>query len=69
MAGARQRAAPQPPHPDHDAAWDPAATPAFTALLDHLAAELAHEYVRLMEQAAHPEASTPTPIPPIRKEV
>jgi hypothetical protein len=49
---------PQPPHAPQDAAWDPAANPAVAALLDHLAAELAREYVRLMEQAAQPELPT-----------
>ena len=35
--------------PDQDGA--PVANPALAALLDHLAAELAQEYVRLMEDA------------------
>ena len=34
-------------------------SPEVTELLDHLAIELALEYVRLMEQAAENEASTP----------
>lgn len=34
---------------------DPAADAAVTALLDHLAEELAQEYVRLMEKAARGE--------------
>ena len=34
-------------------------SPEVTELLDHLAEELALEYVRLMEQAAENEASTP----------
>ncbi len=38
-------------HPDPDSAWS-ATSPALVELLDHLAAELAREYVRLMEKAA-----------------
>jgi len=34
-------------------------SPEVTELLDHLAVELALEYVRLMEQAAENEASIP----------
>lgn len=34
-------------------------SPEVTGLLDHLAVELALEYVRLMEQAAENEASIP----------
>lgn len=34
--------------------------PAVRALLDHIAAELAAEYVRLMEAAAEADASSPT---------
>jgi hypothetical protein len=34
---------------------DPAADTAMAALLDHLAEELAREYVRLMEKAARDE--------------
>jgi len=36
-------------------AVDPAADAAMTALLDHLAEELAREYVHLMEKAARDE--------------
>jgi hypothetical protein len=49
--------------PDQDPAWSPATNPAVAALLDHLAEELAHEYVRLMEQAAHHDQRAPTPAP------
>jgi hypothetical protein len=45
-------AASLPPTPDEDPAWSPAANPAVAALLDHLAVELAHAYIRLMEHAA-----------------
>ena len=34
--------------------WTTATNPALTSLLDHLAEELAREYVRLMELAANP---------------
>jgi hypothetical protein len=36
--------------------------PALRALLDHVAVELAEEYVRLMEEAAAADASLPTGI-------
>jgi hypothetical protein len=39
---------------EQTSARDPADA-AMTALLDHLAEELAREYVRLMEKAAHDE--------------
>lgn len=38
--------------PEPDSAWDPGSDPAVARLLDHLAEELALEYVRLMEEAA-----------------
>jgi hypothetical protein len=41
--------------PEATSARDPAADAAVTALLDHLAEELAQEYVRLMEKAARDE--------------
>ena len=41
--------------PEPTSARDPAADAALTALLDHLAEELAREYVRLMEKAAGDE--------------
>jgi hypothetical protein len=41
--------------PGPDPLWDAAANPAVTALLEHLAEELAREYVRLMELAAEKE--------------
>ncbi len=41
-----------PMESDPDPAGTPDANPAVAALLDHLAEELAREYVRLMEQAA-----------------
>ena len=34
--------------------WTEAKNPALTSLLDHIAEELAREYVRLMELAANP---------------
>lgn len=39
-----------PPEPEGD--WSSLTNPAVTALLDHVAGELAREYVRLMENAA-----------------
>ena len=36
----------------------PVASPAIAALLDHLAEELAREYIRLMEMAAEDEDAT-----------
>jgi predicted transcriptional regulator len=39
------------------------APPALTALLDHLAEELAREYVRLMEDAAQEAAAVLPPLP------
>lgn len=37
----------------------PAANPALAALLDHLAAELAREYIRLMEDAVRTHPALP----------
>jgi hypothetical protein len=34
--------------------WTTATNPALRSLLDHIAEELAREYVRLMERAANP---------------
>lgn len=48
-------------------AWNPETNPAVTNLLDHLAEELAKEYVRLMERAVEDEA-TQIPECPRRKE-
>lgn len=61
MAAMSSRAASSPMDSDRDRAWSPAANPAVAALLDHLAEELAHEYVRLMEQAARHDERAPTP--------
>ncbi len=47
--------------PEPDPAWDPGTNSAITSLLDHLAEELALEYVRLMEEAAGQEASDRRP--------
>ena len=41
------------PAPQHD--WDPRRNQAVMDLLDHLAQELAEEYVRLMKQALQEE--------------
>lgn len=50
--------------PAQDSAWDPGTDPAVTSLLDHLAEELALEYVRLMEEAArHHDPSDCEPQP------
>ena len=39
-------------------AWDPDENPALAKLLDHIAEELAREYVRLMEAAAKEDATS-----------
>ena len=40
--------------------WNPTTNPAMRELLDHLADELAREYIRLMKQAAtEPHSATP----------
>lgn len=39
-------------------AWNPDENAALAQLLDHIAEELAHEYVRLMEAAAKVEATS-----------
>ena len=51
---------PTPPLPD--APLTPTSNPGVASLLDHLAEELAREYVRLMEVAANDKrgASSPT---------
>jgi hypothetical protein len=48
-----------PDDPDAGHGAKPGWPPGITDLLDHLAQELALEYVRLMEHAAETEASTP----------
>ena len=58
---AHSRVAPPRMEPDQDPAWSPTTNPAVAALLDHLAEELAREYVRLMEQAARHDRPAPTP--------
>ncbi len=55
MAVAKARVASELLEPEPTSARDPAADAAVTALLDHLAEELAQEYVRLMEKAARDE--------------
>jgi hypothetical protein len=52
MAVAKARVASELLAAEPTSAKGPAADAAVTALLDHLAEELAREYVRLMEQAA-----------------
>lgn len=50
--------------PEPASAWDPGTDPAVASLLDHLAEELAIEYVRLMEAAArHDDGSDCAPQP------
>ena len=61
MAAMSSRATFPPREPDQDPPWSPAANPAVAALLNHLAEELAREYIRLMEQTAHDDAVVPTP--------
>ncbi len=43
-----------------DEGWNPTTNPAVRELLDHLADELAREYIRLMKQAAGNCADTDT---------
>ncbi len=53
----RAKAAEPARNPDvSDQGWNPATNPAARELLDHLADELAKEYIRLMKQA---EKETP----------
>jgi hypothetical protein len=61
VAAISSRAESSPMEPDQDPPWSPAANPAVAALLNHLAEELAREYIRLMEQAAQDDAGAPTP--------
>jgi hypothetical protein len=55
MAVTKARVASELLEPEPTFARDPAADAAVAALLDHLAEELAREYVRLMEKAARDE--------------
>ena len=41
-----------------DQGWNPATDPAVRELLDHLADELAKEYIRLMKQAGEGHGNT-----------
>jgi hypothetical protein len=43
---------------DSDQGWNPITNPAARELLDHLADELAKEYIRLMKQAAEDSPGT-----------
>jgi hypothetical protein len=56
-----RRATSLPLEPEQDPPWSPAANPAVAALLDHLAEELAREYIRLMEQTAREDERPSTP--------
>ncbi len=55
MTLARAKIRPASTGGEPDSAWSPARDPAMAGLLDHLAEELAREYVRLMEEAAKNE--------------
>ena len=55
MAATKARVASELLEPEASSVRDRAADTALTALLDHLAEELAQEYVRLMEKAARDE--------------
>lgn len=57
MPRAKTRVALLTATPGPDPTWSPAANPAMAELLDHLAKELAGEYVRLMEKAAEAEGA------------
>jgi hypothetical protein len=63
VAAMSSRATSPPMEPDQDPPWSQAANPAVAALLNHLAEELAREYIRLMEHAAQDDAVVPTPSP------
>jgi hypothetical protein len=52
---ARRQAAFASSTPDH-VAWSPQANPAVRELLDHIARQLAEEYVRLMKQVPEENA-------------
>lgn len=56
MAVTKARVASELLEPEATSVRDPVADAAVTALLDHLAEELAREYVRLMENAARDES-------------
>ena len=56
MSHAKSKSVPLPAS-ESDATWSPAANPAVAELLDHLARELAGEYVRLMEKATEGEGA------------
>lgn len=45
------------PASEPEPTWSPAANPAVAELLDHLAQELAREYIQLMEEAAEDEGA------------
>jgi hypothetical protein len=51
----------QPTPPLRDAPLTPASNPEVASLLDHLAEELAREYVRLMEVASNNERAASSP--------
>jgi hypothetical protein len=57
MAKRRTAFAPSPT----EAAWSPEANPAFREILDHIAGQLAEEYVCLMKQAADEDAGPHQP--------
>jgi len=55
----RAKAAEPARNPDvSDQGWNPITNPAARELLDHLADELAKEYIRLMKQAAEDTPET-----------
>jgi hypothetical protein len=58
MKTAATRALPVPTPLLRDATWTPESNRAVAELLDHLAEELAREYVRLMEAASRDELDT-----------
>ncbi len=58
----RAKAAEPARNPDvSDRGWNPITNPAARELLDHVADELAKEYIRLMKQAAEDVPETVSP--------
>ncbi len=57
MPRVKTKPAPFPATPGPDPTWSPAANLAVAEILDHLAKELAREYVRLMKKAAEDDGT------------
>lgn len=61
MGSAEAGAAPSTVPSEPERVWSPRANPAVAELLDHVAEELAREYVRLMESAAEADGAEDRP--------